>query len=340
MLNYIIKRTLWMIPLLIGISLISFFIMHLAPGDITNNEASFNPKTSAESRQKLRELYNLDKPVIVQYGLWLKRMVKLDFGNSFASHRKPVFWQTKDKDGNVTKGMIQEALPITIIINVIGLIITLVLAIPLGIIAARKHMRWQDKSITLFNFIGFSVPGFWLSLMLMYWLGVANDWFPISGIRSLNHDSLSTFGQLKDTLSHFFMPVIIPSVTGLASITLFVKSGMLDVLHQDYITTARAKGLNEHKVVYTHALRNALLPLITIVGLSIPGLIGGSVISEQIFAIPGMGKLFYSAVMARDFPVVMGILTIGSALTLIGNLIADIAYAWADPRVRRGVIKG
>ena len=314
--------------------------MHLAPGDITNNEASFNPKTSAESRQKLRELYNLDKPVIVQYGLWLKRMVKLDFGNSFASHRKPVFWQTRDKDGNVTKGMIQEALPITIIINVIGLIITLVLAIPLGIIAARKHMRWQDKSITLFNFIGFSVPSFWLSLMLMYWLGVANDWFPISGIRSLNHDSLSTFGQLKDTLSHFFMPVIIPSVTGLASITLFVKSGMLDVLHQDYITTARAKGLNEHKVVYTHALRNALLPLITIVGLSIPGLIGGSVISEQIFAIPGMGKLFYSAVMARDFPVVMGILTIGSALTLIGNLIADIAYAWADPRVRRGVIKG
>ena len=340
MLNYIIKRTLWMIPLLIGISLISFFIMHLAPGDITNNEASFNPKTSAESRQKLRELYNLDKPVIVQYGLWLKRMVKLDFGNSFASHRKPVFWQTTDKDGNVTKGMIQEALPITIIINVIGLVITLVLAIPLGIIAARKHMHWQDKSITLFNFIGFSVPGFWLSLMLMYWLGVANDWFPISGIRSLNHDSLSTFGQLKDTLSHFFMPVIIPSVTGLASITLFVKSGMLDVLHQDYITTARAKGLNEHKVVYTHALRNALLPLITIVGLSIPGLIGGSVISEQIFAIPGMGKLFYSAVMARDFPVVMGILTIGSALTLIGNLIADIAYAWADPRVRRGVIKG
>ena len=329
-----------MIPLLIGISLVSFLIMHLAPGDITNNEASFNPKTSAESRQKLRELYNLDKPLIVQYGLWLKRIVKLDFGNSFASHRKPVFWQTTDKDGNITKGMIQEALPITLLINVIGLAIVLALAIPLGIIAARNHMLWPDKSITLFNFIGFSVPGFWLSLLLMYWLGVANDWFPISGIRSLNHDSLSSFGQIKDTLKHFFLPVIIPSVTGLASITLFVKSGMLDVLQQDYITTARAKGLNEHKVVYTHALRNALLPLITIVGLSIPGLIGGSVISEQIFAIPGMGKLFYGAVMARDFPVVMGILTIGSALTLMGNLIADISYAWADPRVRRGVVKG
>ncbi len=339
MLSYLIKRVLWMIPLLIGISLISFFIMHLAPGDITNNEASFNPKTSEESRQKLRELYNLDKPVIVQYGLWMKRMATLDFGNSFASHQKPVFWQTTDKDGNVTKGMIQEALPITLIINMLGLIITLALAVPLGIIAARKYGLWQDKSITLFNFIGFSIPGFWLSLLLMYWLGVMNNWFPISGMHSLNYESLDTWNKLKDSMSHLFLPVVIPSVTGLASITLFVKNGMLDVLHQDYITTARAKGLSEHKVIYTHALRNALLPLITIIGLSIPGLIGGSVIAETIFAIPGMGKLFYDAVMMRDFPVIMGILTIGSALTLIGNLIADIAYAWADPRVRRGVIR-
>jgi peptide/nickel transport system permease protein len=329
-----------MIPLLIGISLISFFIMHLAPGDITSNESAFNPKASEESRQKLREMYNLDKPVIVQYGLWLKRLATLDFGKSFASHQKPVFWQTTDKDGNVTKGLIQEALPITLMINLLGLAITLILAIPLGIIAARKYQGWQDRSITLFNFIGFSIPGFWLSLLLMYWLGVVNNWFPISGLHSLNYDSLDTFGKVKDSLSHLFLPVIIPSITGLAGITLFVKNGMLDVLHQDYITTARAKGLNEHKVIYTHALRNALLPLITIIGLSIPGLIGGSVIAETIFAIPGMGKLFYDAVLMRDFPVVMGILTIGSALTLLGNLLADLMYAWADPRVRRGVVKG
>jgi peptide/nickel transport system permease protein len=339
MLKYLVKRVLWMIPLLIGISLISFFIMHLAPGDITNNEASFNPKASEESRQKLRELYNLDKPVIVQYGLWMKRMVKLDFGNSFASHQKPVFWQTTDKDGNVTKGMIQEALPITLMINILGLIITLSLAIPLGILAARKYQGWQDKSITLFNFIGFSIPGFWLSLLLMYWLGVVNNWLPISGLHSLNYESFDTWDKLKDSISHLFLPVVIPSVTGLAGITLFVKNGMLDVFQQDYITTARAKGLDEHKVVYTHALRNALLPLITIIGLSIPGLIGGSVIAETIFAIPGMGKLFFDSVTSRDFPVIMGILTIGSALTLIGNLIADLAYAWADPRVRRGVTK-
>ena len=340
MLIYLIKRVLWMIPLLIGISLVSFLIMHLAPGDITSNESAFNPKASEESRQKLREMYNLDKPVIVQYGLWLKRMTTLDFGKSFAGHQKPVFWQTTDKDGNITKGLIQEALPITLMINLLGLAITLTLAIPLGIIAARKYLRWQDRSITLFNFIGFSIPGFWLSLLLMYWLGVVNNWFPISGLHSLNYESLDTWGKIKDSLSHLFLPVVIPSITGLAGITLFVKNGMLDVLHQDYITTARAKGLSERKVVYTHALRNALLPLITIIGLSIPGLIGGSVIAETIFAIPGMGKLFYDAVLMRDFPVVMGILTIGSALTLIGNLLADVMYAWADPRVRRGVVRG
>jgi peptide/nickel transport system permease protein len=340
MLKYIIKRVLWMIPLLIGISLISFFIMHLAPGDITSNESAFNPKASEESRQKLREMYNKDKRGIVQYGLWLKRLATLDFGKSFASHQKPVFWQTTDKDGNVTKGLIQEALPITLMINLLGLAITLILAIPLGIIAARKYQGWQDRSITLFNFVGFSIPGFWLSLLLMYWLGVVNNWFPISGLHSLNYDSLDTWGKVKDSMSHLFLPVVIPSITGLAGITLFVKNGMLDVLHQDYITTARAKGLNEHKVIYTHALRNALLPLITIIGLSIPGLIGGSVIAETIFAIPGMGKLFYDAVLMRDFPVVMGILTIGSALTLLGNLLADLMYAWADPRVRRGVVKG
>ncbi|MFT7227608.1 MAG: peptide/nickel transport system permease protein [Methylophilaceae bacterium] len=339
MLKYIIKRILWMLPMLIGISLISFFIMHLAPGDITNNEASFNPKASEQSRQKLRELYNLDKPIIVQYGLWLKRIVQLDFGNSFASHQKPVFLGITDEDGNYTEGMIEAALPITLMINLLGLAITLILAIPLGILAARKYQLWQDKSITLLNFIGFSIPGFWLSLLLMYWLGVVNNWLPISGLHSLNYDNLDTWGKLTDSISHLVMPVIIPSITGLAGITLFVKNGMLDVLNQDYITTARAKGLSEYKVVYTHALRNALLPLITIIGLSIPGLIGGSVISETIFAIPGMGKLFYDAVLMRDFPVVMGVLTIGSALTLLGNLLADVAYAWADPRVRRSVAR-
>jgi len=337
MIKYLLKRIFWMVPLLVGISLVSFLIMHLAPGDITTTEASFNPKASEESRQKLREIYNLDKPVIVQYGLWLKRMATLDFGTSFATHQRPVFWQTIDAQGNVSKGMIQDALPITLLINVVSLALIIATALPLGIVSALTQNRVPDRAITMFVFIGFAIPGFWLALMLMYWTGVVHDWLPISGLHSLGYENMSWFAKISDTLRHIFLPVFISSLGGLAGISLFVRNGMLDVLHQDYITTARAKGLPENTVIYGHALRNALLPLITILGLSIPGLIGGSVIAESIFAIPGMGKLFYDAVLMRDFPVIMGILTIGSALTLIGNLLADVAYAWADPRVRRGI---
>lgn len=339
MIKYLLKRLFWMVPLLIGISLISFMIMHLAPGDITASEASFDPRASEESRQKLREAYNLDKPVIVQYGLWLKRMVTLDFGTSFASHQRPVFWQKTDDQGNVTKGLIQEALPITLLINVLSLGLIILVALPLGVVSALTRNQLPDRAITLFVFIGFAIPGFWLALLLMYWTGVANQWLPISGLHSLGHEHMGWFAQIIDTLKHLFLPVFISGLSGLAGISLFVRNGMLEVLHQDYITTARAKGLPENTVIYGHALRNALLPLITIFGLSIPGLIGGSVIAESIFAIPGMGKLFYDAVLMRDFPVIMGILTIGSALTLIGNLLADLSYAWADPRVRRGVMQ-
>lgn len=339
MIRYLLNRLFWMVPLLVGISLVSFLIMHLAPGDITTTEAGFNPKASEESRQKLREIYHLDEPLIVQYGLWLKRMGTLDFGTSFASHQRPVFWEKMDDQGNVTPGMIQEALPITLLINVLSLALIVVIALPLGVISAIHQNRPPDRAITVFVFVGFAVPGFWLALMLMYWLGVMNPWLPISGLHSLGHENMGMLGRLWDLGRHLAIPVFISALSGLAGISLFVRNGMLEVLHQDYITTARAKGLPENTVIYRHALRNALLPLITLLGLSIPGLIGGSVIAESLFAIPGMGKLFYDAVLMRDFPVIMGILTIGAALTLLGNLLADLAYAWADPRVRRGVMR-
>ena len=325
--------------MLIGISLISFFIMQLAPGDVTSTEASFNPKASEESRQKLRELYNLDKPIHIQYGLWLKRIVKLDFGNSFKSHQRPVLWEEKDKNGNVTKGLIQESLPITLLINLLGIFIIFSISIVLGSLAAINQNTIVDRSITLFVFIGFAIPGFWLALLLMYWTGVANQWLPISGLHSPGYLSLDTFSQTLDMLKHLILPVFVSCLSGLAGISLYVRNGMLEVLHQDFITTARSKGLGEKKVIFIHALKNAVLPLITIIGLSIPGLIGGSVIAESIFAIPGMGKLFYDSVLSRDFPVIMGILTIGAVLTLIGNLLADLGYAWADPRVRKGIIR-
>ena len=339
MLNYLIKRILWMIPMLIGISLISFFIMHLAPGDITSNESAFNPKASEESRQKLRELYNLDKPIIVQYGLWLKRIAQLDFGSSFASHQKPVLWEKKDENGNIKPGLIQKALPITLLINLLTILLIFSISILLGTIAAIKKNKIPDRMITLFVFIGFAIPGFWLALILMYSLGVVNQVLPISGLHSIGYEQMSKLGQILDLLKHLALPVFISCLSGLAGISLYVRNGMIEILNQDFIKTARAKGLYEKKVIFVHTLKNALLPLITILGLSIPGLIGGSVIAESIFAIPGMGKLFYDAVLMRDFPVVMGILTIGSILTLLGNLIADLAYAWADPRIRRGLAK-
>lgn len=339
MIKYVLKRLFWMVPLLVGISLISFLIMHLAPGDITTTESGFNPKASEESRQKLREMYNLDKPLLVQYGLWLERMTTLDFGRSFASHQRPVFWEKTDEKGNVTPGLIQEALPITLLINVLSLGLIIIVALPLGIVSSLTQNRLPDRAITLFVFIGFAIPGFWLALILMYWTGVVNDWLPISGLHSLGHEKMAWWEQSLDLAEHLVLPVFISALSGLAGISLFVRNGMLEVLHQDYVTTARAKGLPESAVVFRHALRNALLPLITLLGLAIPGLIGGSVIAESIFAIPGMGKLFYDAVLMRDFPVIMGILTIGSALTLLGNLLADLAYAWADPRVRRGVMQ-
>jgi peptide/nickel transport system permease protein len=266
-------------------------------------------------------------------------MVELDFGNSFASHQRPVLWEKKDANGNVIKGLIQESLPITLLINLIGIFLIFSVSIVLGTISAVKQNSVVDKSITFFIFVAFAIPGFWLALLLMYWTGVVNQWLPISGLHSLDYKSLSEIGQFFDLLKHLILPVSISMLSGLAGISLYVRNGMLDVLHQDFITTARSKGLKEKNVIFTHALKNAILPLITIIGLSIPGLIGGSVIAESIFAIPGMGKLFYDSVLMRDFPVIMGILTIGSVLTLIGTLIADIGYAWADPRIRKGLVK-
>jgi peptide/nickel transport system permease protein len=183
-------------------------------------------------------------------------------------------------------------------------------------------------------FVGFAIPTFWLALLLMILFGIDLGWLPISGIRSLNYDYLPPGMVFLDVVKHLILPVMLSAFGGLAGLSRYMRSNMLEVIRQDYIMTARAKGLSERKVIYKHALRNALLPVITILGLSVPGLIGGSVIFESIFAIPGMGQLFYMSVMARDYPVVMGILLIGAVLTLLGNLIADVSYALADPRIR------
>jgi peptide/nickel transport system permease protein len=323
MLIYIAKRIAGFVPMLIGISLLCFTVMAMAPGSPVDLMTDLDPKASAEDRLKLEKFYGVDQPVYVQYGLWLKRAAQGDLGLSFSRDRRPVL----DK--------ILEALPITLMINVISLLLILVLAIPIGVYSAARQNSLGDRMTTLFVFIGFATPDFWLALLAMAYFGAYLNWLPISGLQSLDHDSLSAFGKLWDWFTHLLLPIGIGVVTGLAGMSRYMRSSMLEVLRQDYIQTARAKGLAEGTVLKTHAMRNALLPVVTLLGLAVPGLIGGAVIIESLFSIPGMGRLFYTGVMSRDYPVVMGILMFGGLLTLVGNLLADVAYHLVDPRLRR-----
>ena len=319
-----------MIPTLFGITLISFFIIHLAPGKPTDILTELNPKITPEAREKLEKYYGLDKPIIVQYGMWLKRIVKFDFGESFSTDRRPVMekiWDTKQP-------LLERRLFITFMLNLLSMFIILIIAIPIGILSATHQYSLYDKITTVIVFIGFAMPSFWLALLLMMLFGIHLDWLPISGLKSMNYDSLPLLGKIWDRVRHLILPVFVSAFTGLAADSRFMRSSMLEVIRQDYVTAARAKGLPETKVIYRHALKNALLPIITLMGLSVPGLIGGSVIFENIFGIPGMGQLFYMSVMTRDYPLVMGILTIGAILTLLGNLLSDIGYIVADPRIR------
>ena len=322
MLQYIFKRLIFMLPLLIGITIICFTVMHLAPGSPTDLQTQMNPRVSAEAKERLRTMYELDKPLHQQYWSWVKKLAVLDLGKSFSSDHRPV----ADK--------ILERLPITILLNILSMLLILLIAIPIGILSAVHQDSPFDKITSVFVFVGFAIPTFWLALLLMIFFGVNLSWLPISGIRSLNYEYLPAGAAFWDLIKHLILPVLLSAFGGLAGLSRYMRSNMLEVIRQDYIMTARAKGLSERVVIYKHALRNALLPVITILGLSIPGLIGGSVIFETIFAIPGMGQLFYMSVMARDYPVVMGILLIGAALPLLGNQIADVYYTVAAPRIR------
>jgi peptide/nickel transport system permease protein len=324
MLVYIHKRLLFMIPMLLGITIISFAVIHLPPGEPGALGIEMNPKVTKEVRDRIRSIYGLDQPLHVQYLTWLKRTAKLDFGRSFSSDGRPVI----DK--------IKERLPITISIDLLSMMLILIVGIPIGVYSARYKDSLLDKGLTAFVFAAYAIPLFWLALLFMLLFGVYLDLLPISGVKSFNYEELAPFQKILDLGHHLVLPIFLSALGGLAGISRYMKSSLLEGLRQDYITTAYAKGLPEKLILRRHAMRNALLPVITILGLSVPGLIGGSVIFESIFAIPGMGQLFYMSVMSRDYPTIMGILVIGAFLTLFGNLLADICYAAADPRIRIG----
>lgn len=327
MTSYLFRRVLALIPVLLWITVISFGIMHLAPGKPTDAAMQFNPKVSLEARQRMERLYGLDQPLQVQYVRWLGRLTRLDFGRSFLDDRP------------VTEKIV-ERLPITLTINIGSLLLVLGIAIPLGLLASVRPGRLFDRLTTVLVFIGYSLPSFWLALLCMAYFGVTLRWLPISGLHALDADTFGLVQRWLDTAWHLLLPIGISAFGGLAGVSRYMRSSMIEVLHQDYIRTARAKGLPERRVLFHHGLRNGLLPIITLLGLSLPDLIGGSVIAETIFSIPGMGRLFYEAVMARDYPVVMALVTIGAVLTMLGNLLADVAYAYADPRIRVGATHG
>ncbi|MDR2140261.1 MAG: ABC transporter permease [Deltaproteobacteria bacterium] len=322
MLKYALKRILLMIPALVGITLISFAVMRLAPGDPTDLVTNLNPQAGQQARIRLREIYGLDKPIHLQYWNWLKNLARLDLGRSFSPDRRLV----KDK--------IFERLPITLALNVASLAIILAITLPLGLWAATRAGGVFDRVSTVVVFICFAAPSFWLALLGMWLFGARLGWLPTSGLTSLNFQTLGPWDKFLDLSRHLAMPIIISSLGGLAGLSRYLRSNTLEIIRQDFLNTARAKGLPERLVIWKHALRNALIPVITILGLSVPGLIGGSVIMESIYAIPGLGQLFYMAVMGRDYPVIMGGLVLGAVLTLMGNLLADLGYALVDPRVR------
>jgi peptide/nickel transport system permease protein len=308
-------------PLFFGITVISFAVIHLAPGTPGGPEAQFNPKVSSEAREKMVKIYGLDRPLPVQYMDWLRRFLRFDFGRSFM-------------DGRPVIDRILERLPVTLLINFLSMLLILAIGIPIGVSSAVKEGSFYDRFMTVFVFIGFALPAIWLALMLMDLVGVRWGLLPVSGIKSLEFERFGLAQKIADIARHLALPVFVSAFGGLAGISRYMRSSMVHVLKQDYIRTARAKGLSEREVVYKHALKNALLPVVTILGLSVPGLIGGSVIFESIFSIPGMGRLFYDSVMSRDYPVIMGMLVIGAFFTLAGNLLADVSYALIDPRIK------
>jgi len=323
--RYALKRLLGMLPLLLGITMISFAMMHLAPGEPAVTGQAFNPKVSSQDIERLRAYYGLNQPLYEQYWHWLQRLAVLDFGTSFSDDHRPVL----DK--------VMERLPVTLWINILAMGLMLMVAIPIGVVSAVRQGSWLDRSLTVLVFVAFAIPSFWLGLLLMMGLGVNLGWLPISGVHDYNWQQMGYWQQQWDFLKHLMMPVFISAIGGWAGMSRFMRTGMLEVIRADYITTARAMGISETQIHYRLALKNAILPVITLLGLSIPGLIGGSVIVEYLFSLPGMGRLFYEAILARDYTVVMGITVIGAVLTLLGNLIADLAYAWADPRIRSSV---
>lgn len=320
--KYLLKRVLQMIPVFLGITLISFMIIHLAPGGPTAVLGGLD--LNQEQVEALTKTYGFDQPLPVQYARWVGKMVQGDFGKSYVENRSVV-------------EMIKERLPNTVYLNLFSILLIYLIAVPVGVISAIRQYSKFDYTVTVAAFAGDAMPSFFLALLAIYLIALPSGGaIPLGGIASygMKLEKVGLLAFLMDRGKYMFLPLLVIVLHGLTGITRYMRSSMLEVIKEDYIRTARSKGLPERIVVYKHALRNALIPLVTIAGNIIPGMFGGSVIIEQIFSWPGLGWLSYRAVLQRDFPVVMAFLTVGSVLTLISFLVVDIIYVYVDPRIK------
>lgn len=326
--KYIVKRLLLMIPTFIGITIITYLMVRLAPGDYTTLRAGIQGelKQGSIGQQIIEEekkLYGLDKPIHIGYLNWMAKLVRLDFGVS-------------RKDGRPVSERLSDALPITLSLNIISIIVIYIISIPMGIVSAVKKDSLLDRSSSLFLFILYSLPSFWIGLLLLMIFsgGEYLNIFPLGGIISDWAEDFGFLDRFLNILWHLVLPVVTLTYGGFAFLSRYTRANMLEVINQQYITTARSKGLSEKKVIFVHAFRNSLIPLITLMATLLPGLLGGSVIVESIFSIPGMGMLAFESILSRDIPVIMAIASISALLTLVGILLADLMYGLVDPRIR------
>lgn len=316
-LTYILKRLIQTIPLLVLVSLISFFLIRLSPVDPLG-ELKLNPSISQETLNQETKRLGLDKPIAVQYVLWLKSFVRGDFGVCTTGEK------VSDK--------LKERIPNTLLLTSFVIFFTWIVGIPLGIVAALNWKKPLDRILTVLTSIGMAIPSFFFALLLLIF-AVKTGWFPTGGLTSFNYSTLTPLGKLFDLLHHLVLPVIVLFTISLSGLQRQMRGNLLDVLESDYVKFARAKGLSETKVVYKHALRNAINPMITLLGFEFASLLSGAALTEYVFQYPGLGRLILEAVMRSDINLVMASLMIGTIMLVIGNLLADILLKLVDPRV-------
>ncbi len=316
--NFLIRRILEMILLLLLISVLVFFILHLAPGGPLDELRIANPRVTAEHVRQLKALLGLDRPIHERYFVWLLNVLRGDWG---------VSWQVGT--GQSVMDIIASRVGNTALLMGVALGASILLALPIGIYSALRQYSWADHIVTGLSFFGMSMPTFWFGVMLLIVFAVVLRWLPAGGISTVGMEN-----DWLDRLRYLVLPATVLCLFNVAGWSRYIRSSMLDILGQDYLRTARAKGLRENTVIIKHALRNALIPFITLVGLTLPDLFGGAIVTETIFAWAGMGRLYYDAIMASDWPVVQAVMVILAFLVIASNLMADVLYAVVDPRIR------